>query len=111
MTARASPDPKPARSVVPALARGIRGRCPRCGKGRILSGYIRPNARCAACGEDLSSYRTADFAPYLVTFVIGAIFTPLTVVFSMSADANAWVVAALTVAALARSYSRKLVTR
>lgn len=32
------------------------------------------------CGEDLSRYQAADFAPYLVTFLVGLIFTPLTLV-------------------------------
>lgn len=63
-----------------ALQRGARGRCPACGKGRLLRNYLTPNARCSECGEDLSRYQAADFAPYLVTFLVGLIFTPLTLV-------------------------------
>lgn len=59
------------------MLRGLRGRCPACGEGRLLQGYINPVNRCAACDEDLSPYRTADLAPYLVTFFVGLIFTPL----------------------------------
>lgn len=63
-----------------ALLRGLRGRCAACGKGRLLRNYIAPNATCNVCGEDLSRYQAADFAPYLVTFLVGLIFTPLTLV-------------------------------
>lgn len=69
--------PKAERNLVRALQRGARGRCPACGKGRLLRAYLRPVAECAECAEDLTRYQTADFAPYLVTFIIGLVFTPL----------------------------------
>jgi uncharacterized protein (DUF983 family) len=80
--------PEKTREVARAIGRGFRRRCPRCGKGRILSGYIAPIAQCAVCGERLAPYQTADFAPYLVVFVIGLIFTPLIVAVSMSSAAS-----------------------
>ena len=82
------------------MARGFRGRCPRCGKGALLAGYIAPIAVCAHCGEALAPYQTADFAPYLVVFCIGLIFTPLTVILSMSAYASMWLAALVIFAAL-----------
>jgi uncharacterized protein (DUF983 family) len=45
-------------------------------------------ATCSVCGEDLAPYRTADFAPYLVVFVIGLVFTPMVVAVSLSGVAN-----------------------
>lgn len=62
-----------------ALQRGLRGRCAACGKGRLLRNYLTPNVTCSACGEDLSRYQAADFAPYIVTFIVGMVFTPLSV--------------------------------
>lgn len=55
-----------------------------------MSGYISPVPKCAVCGENLAPYQTADFAPYLVTFAVGAIFTPLIVAVSMSPAASDW---------------------
>jgi uncharacterized protein (DUF983 family) len=52
------------------------------------------------CGEPLAAYQTADFAPYLVTFCIGLIFTPITVALSMSRYASTWLAALVVVAAL-----------
>jgi len=72
--------PKTERRLGQALQRGLRGCCPACGKGRLLRNYLTPNAQCSVCGEDLSRYQAADFAPYLVTFLVGMIFTPLTLV-------------------------------
>ena len=63
-----------------ALQRGLRGRCAACGKGRLLRNYLTPNASCSVCGEDLSRYQAADFAPYVVTFLVGLVFTPLALV-------------------------------
>lgn len=83
-----------------ALQRGLRGRCAACGEGRLLRNYIAPNATCSACGEDLSRYQAADFAPYLVTFLVGLIFTPLTLVLTAH-GANDLALPVLLVAAVA----------
>ena len=88
------------RRVRLAVVRGFRGVCPACGEGRLFSGYVAQVDACARCGESFTAYRTADFAPYLVTFAIGLVFVPLTLVLSMSAYATLWLVAALCVAAL-----------
>lgn len=89
------------RPVARAAARGLRGKCPRCGQGALLTGYLSPVDVCDSCGEDLTPYRTADFAPYLVTFVIGLTFIPLALLLSLRAGAGGWIVWALMGAALA----------
>jgi uncharacterized protein (DUF983 family) len=83
-----------------ALVRGFVGRCPACGKGAILLGYIRPAPRCAVCGEDLSPYQAADFAPYIVTFLIGLIFTPLALVLASNESRGDWIIVAVLAAAV-----------
>ncbi|MCA0420344.1 MAG: DUF983 domain-containing protein, partial [Proteobacteria bacterium] len=40
-----------------AVARGLRGRCPHCGKGRLFRAFLKPVDRCEACGEDLHHQR------------------------------------------------------
>ena len=71
------------RNLGHALTRGFRGRCPPCGNGKLLAGFISPRPLCSACGENLAPFQTADFAPYLVTFAIGLTFTPLILVSTM----------------------------
>ena len=68
--------------------RGLIGRCPQCGKGRLLRGYIAPVQRCHSCAENFAPYGAADFAPYLVVFVVGLLFTPIVVVLSLSGAAG-----------------------
>lgn len=53
------------------------------------------------CGEDLDRYQTADFAPYLVTFFVGLVFTPLTFVLSLDETLADWALYATIAAALA----------
>ena len=65
------------------MARGLIGRCPACGKGRLLNGYISPATQCERCAEVLSPYQTADFAPYVVTFLVGLFYTPLVLVLAL----------------------------
>lgn len=98
-----TPKFRPPRDVGRAVARGFRGRCPRCGQGRLLSGYISPVADCPRCGEHLRPYQTADFAPYLVVFANGLIFTPVIVVLSMSPYGSVWLTALLVLVALANA--------
>jgi uncharacterized protein (DUF983 family) len=88
-------------AIVVALWRGLRQRCPRCGHGRILKGYITPVRACPSCGEDLRRFQTADFAPYLVVFAIGLIFTPLTLAVSLNASAWSGAIIAIMIAAAA----------
>ncbi len=90
----------PVRAVALAIGRGFAGRCPACGRGAVLAGYIKPVDHCQTCGENLAPYQTADFAPYLVTFAIGLIFTPLVVIVALRGAQSDWMLAAFLVAAL-----------
>ena len=63
----------PPRDTWKAIKRGLRGRCPACGRGRILHSYIRVDEACRACGEELHHHRADDFPPYITIFVVGYI--------------------------------------
>lgn len=93
--------PVPTRVLSRAIMRGFIGRCPACGRGPVIRGYISPVAACSVCGEDLDRYQTADFAPYLVTFFVGLVFTPLTFVLSLDETLADWALYATIAAALA----------
>jgi len=83
MTGTARETAAAGRKLGTALLRGFRGRCPACGGGHVLKGYIFPRAQCESCRENLAPYQSADFAPYLVTFAIGLTFTPMILVSTM----------------------------
>jgi uncharacterized protein (DUF983 family) len=60
MTDPVSPGPLP-------IGRGLRGRCPRCGEGRLFQGFLDLRPRCEHCGLD---YGFADAGDGPAVFVI-----------------------------------------
>ncbi len=55
----------PERPAGPAIRRGLRGRCPNCGKGGLFEAYLKLRPACPDCGEDLSHARADDGPAYL----------------------------------------------
>jgi uncharacterized protein (DUF983 family) len=53
------------------VARGLRGRCPRCARGRVFGRFLKVAPVCEACGLDLSQHRADDLPPYVVIFLVG----------------------------------------
>ena len=49
------------------IARGLRCRCPRCGKGKLFAGFLGLRPRCERCGLD---YNFADAGDGPAVFVI-----------------------------------------
>ena len=56
-----------------AITRGLRGRCPHCGQGRLFRAFLKPVDICEACGEDLHHQRADDLPPYIVITIVGHI--------------------------------------
>jgi uncharacterized protein (DUF983 family) len=63
-------------STLTAIWRGGRGRCPRCGEGRLLHHYLKMVDCCSVCGEPYGHYRTDDAAPWLTILVVGHVTVP-----------------------------------
>ncbi len=63
--------------VVNAMRRGFGGKCPRCGNGALLAGYLKPKSSCCACGAETGDIYTADIAPYFTIMIVGHIVIPL----------------------------------
>lgn len=58
------------RPVWPAIWRGIKCRCPRCGKGRLLHRYLEQVDTCPVCHEPLGGYNVGLFLPFIVITVV-----------------------------------------
>jgi uncharacterized protein (DUF983 family) len=65
------------RPMRPAILRGLRLRCPACGRGHLMKGYLGVTAACAACGEDLSHQRADDGPAYATIMIVGHLMAPL----------------------------------
>ncbi|MDD9909983.1 MAG: DUF983 domain-containing protein [Ahrensia sp.] len=59
------------RPVWPAILKGLRGKCPRCGEGRIFHKWLKVSQQCSVCGQDLHHERAQDFPPYVVIVIVG----------------------------------------
>ncbi|XSG80994.1 MAG: DUF983 domain-containing protein [Methyloligella sp. ZOD6] len=53
------------------LWRGIVGRCPDCGQGRLFSGFLTPRSECDVCGRDLSFADAGDGPAIFVMLITG----------------------------------------
>ena len=65
------------RPLMPALLRGWRCRCPNCGAGPMLRGYLTVRESCPVCGEDLHHHRADDGPAYLTILIVGHLMAPL----------------------------------
>jgi uncharacterized protein (DUF983 family) len=48
------------------VSTGIAGKCPRCGRGKLFSGYLAVARSCASCGLDFSFADAGDGAAWFV---------------------------------------------
>jgi uncharacterized protein (DUF983 family) len=64
-------------SLISNLLRGLRGKCPSCGKGRLFRAFLKVADHCPACGEALHHHRADDFPAYLVILIVGHVLVPL----------------------------------
>ncbi len=67
----------PNRAVKPALTRGWRRRCPKCGQGPLFKGYLSVQEECPVCHEEMSHHRADDGPAYLTILIVGHLMAPL----------------------------------
>ena len=68
---------KEKRDVWQAMKRGFRGRCPRCGEGKLFRAFLKTADSCSVCGQDFTPHRADDLPAYLVIVIVGHIVVPL----------------------------------
>ena len=64
------------RDVWTAPKRGFRGRCPRCGEGKLFRAFLKVDNNCSACRLDFTPHRADDLPAYLVIVIVGHIVVP-----------------------------------
>jgi uncharacterized protein (DUF983 family) len=65
------PTPDVKTSGFVAMRRGLVGRCPACGEGRLFGRYLKVAESCGSCGMPFHHHRADDFPPYIVMFIVG----------------------------------------
>lgn len=68
------------RPLWPAVWKGWRRKCPSCGNGPLLSGYLKVRNSCPVCREELHHHRADDGPAYLTILIVGHIVAPLLLV-------------------------------
>ncbi|MGF1611477.1 MAG: DUF983 domain-containing protein [Kiloniellales bacterium] len=62
---------------VSPVAAGLGSHCPRCGRGRLYSGFLTVAERCSECGLDLKKADSGDGPAVFMIFILGALVVPL----------------------------------
>ena len=65
------------RELRSAMMRGWRRRCPNCGSGPLLKGYLKVRDECPVCGQELYHHRADDGPAYLTILIVGHLMAPL----------------------------------
>ncbi len=59
------------------ITTGLQCRCPRCGRGRLYSGYLTLVEKCEACGLELRAMDSGDGPAFFVMFLVLIVTVPL----------------------------------
>lgn len=69
--------PQHHRDTREAIVRGFTNRCPKCGKGHMMRGYLQIVDHCENCGEPLGSYPAADGPAFFTITIIMLLLIPM----------------------------------
>lgn len=78
-------------SLLNALGRGFRCKCPACGKGSLFARFLKVVPACPACGEEMHHHRADDFPAYLVILIVGHIIVPSQLLTEQYLEPPLWV--------------------
>ncbi|MEP0339825.1 MAG: DUF983 domain-containing protein [Alphaproteobacteria bacterium] len=73
------------------VVRGIKGRCPRCGEGRLFKGYLKVADTCDVCGMSFHGHDTGDGPVVPVLLIIGGIIVGLALALEVVYEPPVWV--------------------
>jgi uncharacterized protein (DUF983 family) len=62
---------EPHLAIPSPVSAGLKGCCPRCGQGRLFSGFLKLAPKCRACGLDFSFADSADGPAVFIIFIAG----------------------------------------
>ncbi|WP_407168405.1 DUF983 domain-containing protein [Bradyrhizobium sp. ORS 111] len=82
-------------TVTESALRGIACRCPRCGQGKLYSGFLTLAPRCENCGLDYAFIDSGDGPAIFVIMLAGAIVVAAALIVEVKYQPPFWVHAAL----------------
>lgn len=85
--------PENDRPLRPALLRGWRCKCPNCGSGPMMLGYLKVRDACPVCGEELYHQRADDGPAWATILVTGHLLAPMMLIVFEVFRPEGWVMA------------------
>ncbi len=83
------------------MVRGLRGRCPHCGEGRLFYRYLKVSPDCTTCGEELDCYPSDDGPAYFTILLVGHLIVAPLLFFPIIWEAPALIMVPATLIPLA----------
>lgn len=75
---------------VDPISAGLKGRCPRCGEGRLFSGFLTVGRNCTNCGLDYSFADAGDGPAVFVILIIGFVVVGLALWMEVTLNPPLW---------------------
>jgi uncharacterized protein (DUF983 family) len=69
---------------------GLKGCCPRCGKGKLFQGFLSLRPACEACGLDYTFIDTADGPAFFVMSFVGIVVVGLAMWVEFAFEPAVW---------------------
>jgi uncharacterized protein (DUF983 family) len=76
---------------VDPISVGLKGRCPRCGEGRLFDGFLTVGEDCTNCGLDYSYADAGDGPAVFVILIVGFIVVGLALWTEVNISPPLWV--------------------
>lgn len=70
---------------------GLAGRCPRCGEGKLFSGFLTVKKSCTNCGQDFEFADSGDGPAVFVIMIVGFIIVGLVLAVELAYQPPIWV--------------------
>ncbi|MCC5969794.1 MAG: DUF983 domain-containing protein [Pararhodobacter sp.] len=83
------------RPVRPALLRGWQRRCPACGEGHMMTGYLKVRPECPSCGEELHHQRADDGPAFLTILIVGKVVMAVYISVFLAFQPDPWIMITL----------------
>lgn len=77
-------------SIWSAIGKGLKLRCPDCGKGKLFRAYLKPVAHCSKCGHDWENVRADDGPAWATMLIVGHLVGPIAVAMILNPIMPLW---------------------
>lgn len=72
------------------IGAGLKGRCPRCGEGRLFSGFLTVAKSCGVCGLEYEFADAGDGPAIFVMLIMGFVVVGLALWFELTFEPPLW---------------------